>query len=104
MGAQRFRRASTVGGRIVDLAAEQNGREVEGDFLFRIDPKRSRLAAKQAGVDRELAESAPETPRRVLATQYSAATVAADKHRRTKQCPTIGSVGHLALRVGRARS
>ena len=74
--------ASTVGGRIVDLPVEENGRVVKGDLLFQIDPEPYRLAVDQARADLELAEAALETQRRAVSTQQSAAVVAADQVRR----------------------
>ncbi len=74
--------AAAVGGRIIDLPVEENGRVLKGDLLFQIDPAPYRFAAEQARAELEFAEAALETQRRVLSTQQSAATVAADQVRR----------------------
>jgi multidrug efflux system membrane fusion protein len=74
--------AAAVGGRIIDLPVEENGRVVKGDLLFQIDPEPFRHAVEQARADLELAEAALETQRRALSTQRSAASVAADQVRR----------------------
>jgi membrane fusion protein, multidrug efflux system len=74
--------ASVVGGRIVDLPVAENRRVAEGDLLFQIDPAPYRLAVDQAQADLALAEAALGTQHRVLSTQHSAATIAADQVRR----------------------
>lgn len=74
--------ASTVGGRIVELPIVENGRVAQGDLLFQIDPAPYRFAVDQATADLELARAALDTQRRVLSTQRSAATIAADQVRR----------------------
>jgi multidrug efflux system membrane fusion protein len=74
--------ASTVGGRIIDIPVAENVHVAKGDLLFQIDPAPYRLAVEQAQSDLDLAQAALETQRRVLSTQRSAATVAADQVRR----------------------
>jgi multidrug efflux system membrane fusion protein len=74
--------APAVGGRIIDIPVAENVRVAKGDLLFQIDPVPYRLAVGQAQADLDLAQAALETQRRVLSTQRSAATVAADQVRR----------------------
>jgi multidrug efflux system membrane fusion protein len=74
--------AAAVGGRIIDIPIAENARIAKGDLLFQIDPVPYRLAADQAQAELDLAEAALATQRRVLATQRSTATVAADQVRR----------------------
>ncbi len=73
--------ASAVGGRIIDIPVAENVHAAKGDLLFQIDPAPYRLAVEQAQSDLDLAQAA-KTQRRVLSTQRSAATVAADQVRR----------------------
>jgi multidrug efflux system membrane fusion protein len=74
--------AAVVGGRIVDIPVVENGHVAKGDLLFQIDPVPYRLAVEQARADLAIAEAALETQRRVLSTQRSAATIAADQVQR----------------------
>jgi len=71
--------AAAVGGRIIDIPIAENSRVAKGELLFQIDPEPYRLAVEQAQADLGIAEAALETQRRVLSTQRSAATVAADQ-------------------------
>jgi multidrug efflux system membrane fusion protein len=69
--------AAAVGGRIIQLPIVENLRVAEGSLLFQIDPLPYRLALDQATADFAIAEADLETRRRVLATQNSAAVIAA---------------------------
>jgi membrane fusion protein, multidrug efflux system len=71
--------AAAVGGRIITIPVAENVHVVKGDLLFQIDPVPYRLAVKQAEADLDLARASLETERRVLSTQRSTATVAADQ-------------------------
>jgi multidrug efflux system membrane fusion protein len=71
--------AAEVGGRIVDIPVVENVHVAKGDLLFQIDPVPYRLAVERARADVDLAAAALDTQRRVLSTQRSAATVAADQ-------------------------
>jgi membrane fusion protein, multidrug efflux system len=73
--------AAEVGGRIVDIPVEENSHAARGDLLFQIDPVPYQLAVDQARANLAVAEATLETQRRVLSTQRSAATVAADQVR-----------------------
>jgi multidrug efflux system membrane fusion protein len=74
--------AAAVGGRIIAIPVAENVHVVNGDLLFQIDPVPYRLAVKQAEADLDLAQASLETRRRVLSTQRSTATVAADQVKR----------------------
>jgi membrane fusion protein, multidrug efflux system len=74
--------ASPVGGRIVQVAVEENQQVAKGDVLFEIDPTSYRLAVAQAQADVELARAALATRHRTLIGETSNATVAADQTRR----------------------
>jgi multidrug efflux system membrane fusion protein len=74
--------ASVVGGRIIDIPVAENVRVAKGDLLFQIDPVPYRLVAQQAQADLHIAQAALATQRRILSTQRSAATIAADQARR----------------------
>jgi multidrug efflux system membrane fusion protein len=74
--------APAVGGRIVDIPVAENKRVAKGDLLFQIDPVPYRLAVAQTQADLNLAEATLDTQHRVLSTQRSTATVAADQVRR----------------------
>jgi len=74
--------AAAVGGRIVDIPVEENGKVAKGDLLFQIDPVPFRDAVAQAEADLALAKAALETQRRLVSTQRSAARVAADQVQR----------------------
>jgi multidrug efflux system membrane fusion protein len=71
--------AAAVGGRIVELPVVENIRLGEGSLLFQIDPLPYRLAVEQATASVAIAEAELETRRRVLATQNSAAVIAASR-------------------------
>jgi multidrug efflux system membrane fusion protein len=74
--------AAAVGGRIVDIPVAENMRVAKGALLFQIDPVPYRLAVEQTQADLNLAQAQLDTQRRVLSTQRSTATVAADQVRR----------------------
>ncbi len=76
--------AAAVGGRIVNIPVSENSPVKAGDLLFQIDPRPFALAVEQAQSDVDLAQAALETQRRVLSTQRSAATVATDQSRRSR--------------------
>jgi len=69
--------AAEVPGRIIDIPVAENMRVRKGDILFRIDPLPYQLAVDQTRADLALAEAQLGTQRRTVATQQSAATVAA---------------------------
>jgi multidrug efflux system membrane fusion protein len=69
--------AAEVPGRIIDIPVAENVSVHKGDILFRIDPVPYRLSVDQARADLALAEAQLGTQRRAVATQQSAATIAA---------------------------
>ncbi|MBO9707508.1 MAG: multidrug transporter subunit MdtN [Caulobacter sp.] len=71
--------AAAVGGRIIDLPVRENARVRKGDILFRIDPVPFEAAVAQAEADLALAKAQLGTQGRVVATQRSTASVAADQ-------------------------
>jgi membrane fusion protein, multidrug efflux system len=73
--------AAEVGGRIIEIPLEENSRVKKGDLLFQIDPVPHQLAVDQARANLAVAKAALETQRRFLATQRSAAVIAADQVR-----------------------
>jgi multidrug efflux system membrane fusion protein len=77
--------AAAVGGRIIQLPISENARVAAGDLLFQIDPLPYRLALEQAAGDLDIAEAQLETQRRVLATQRSAAVIAADQTKSARE-------------------
>ncbi|MBV8439405.1 MAG: biotin/lipoyl-binding protein, partial [Hyphomicrobiales bacterium] len=74
--------AAAVGGRIIDIPVEENGRVAKGDLLFQIDPIPYRDAVEQAEADLALAKAALGTQQRLVSTQRSTAQVAADQVKR----------------------
>ncbi|MEI9887613.1 MAG: multidrug transporter subunit MdtN [Rhizomicrobium sp.] len=74
--------AAAVGGRIVAIPVAENMPVAKGDLLFQIDPVPYRLAVEQIRSDLDLAIAALATQRRVLSTQRSAATIAAEQVKR----------------------
>ncbi len=70
--------AAAVGGRLLTLAVTENARVAKGDLLFQIDPLPYELLVAQAHADLEIARAQLETRRRVLRTERSNATIAAD--------------------------
>ena len=77
--------AAAVGGRIIQLPVSENARVAGGDLLFQIDPLPYRLAVEQAAADLDVSEALLETQRRVLATQRSAAVIAADQTKSARE-------------------
>jgi len=77
--------AAAVGGRIIEIPVSENARVSKGDLLFQIDPLPYRLALEQTTADLGIAEAQLETQRRVLATQHSAAVIAADQTKTAQQ-------------------
>ena len=77
--------AAAVGGRIIELPVSENARVAAGDLLFQIDPLPYRLAVEQIAADLDIAEAQLETQRRLLATQRSAAIIAADQTKSARQ-------------------
>ena len=74
--------ASLVGGRIIDIPIAENAQVAKGDLLFQIDPVPYRLVVQQALADLHVAQAALATQRRVLSTQNSAVSIAADQVQR----------------------
>jgi membrane fusion protein, multidrug efflux system len=77
--------AAAVGGRIIQLPVVENARVAAGDLLFQIDPLPYRLAVEQTSADLDIAEAQLETQRRILATQHSAAVIAADQTKTARE-------------------
>ncbi len=77
--------AAAVGGRVIELPVVENARVAAGDLLFQIDPLPYRLAVEQTAADLAIAEAQLETQRRVLATQHSAAVIAADQTKTARE-------------------
>lgn len=71
--------ASTVGGRIEEIAVAENDRVMPGQLLFRIDPVPYQQAVAQARADLALARASHATHGRAISTQRSAAVVAGDQ-------------------------
>jgi len=95
--------AAAVGGRIIQIAVEENSRVAKGDLLFQIDPLPYRLALAQAEADLEIARGELDTRKRVLATERSNAAIAADEARRARTngelaARTVERLGPLAER------
>lgn len=74
--------ASAVGGRVIRIAVAENAAVHAGDVLFQIDPFPYEAAVAQAEADLAFAKAGVGTQGRVVATQGSGATVAADQVRR----------------------
>jgi membrane fusion protein, multidrug efflux system len=77
--------AAAVGGRIIELPVSENARVTAGDLLFQIDPLPYQQAVEQAAGDLDIAEAELETRGRVLSTQRSDATIAADQTKNARQ-------------------
>jgi multidrug efflux system membrane fusion protein len=69
--------AAEVSGRIIDIPVAENMSVQKGTILFRIDPLPYQLAVDQTRSDLALADAQLATQRRAVATQQSAATIAA---------------------------
>jgi len=76
---------AAVGGRIIELPVSENARVTAGDLLFQIDPLPYQQAVEQAAGDLDIAEAELETRGRVLSTQRSDATIAADQTKNARQ-------------------
>lgn len=76
--------AAAVGGRIVALEAEENGRVTRGQLLFRLDPEPYALAVAQAVADLDVARAALDARRRSLITERATAAIAADQLNRAE--------------------
>jgi membrane fusion protein, multidrug efflux system len=76
--------AAAIGGRIIEIPVAENTLVAKGDLLFQIDPVPHRIAVAQAEADLAIAEASLETQERLLATQRSAAKVAAEQVQRAE--------------------
>jgi membrane fusion protein, multidrug efflux system len=76
--------APLVGGRIAEIAVEENAIVSKGDLLFQIDPVPYRLAVAQTEADLAIAQGELGTKRRVLSTERSNAMIAADQAKRAQ--------------------
>jgi len=93
--------APAVGGRIIEIAVAENARVSRGDLLFQIDPVPYRLALAQTEADLAFARAELDTKRRVLATERSNASIAADQAKRAMTnrdlaARTVDRLGPLA--------
>ena len=75
--ADTVRVAAQVGGRVIDIPVAENMAVRKGQILFRIDPVPYQLAVDQAKADLALAEAQLVTQQKAVATQQSAAAIAA---------------------------
>ncbi len=75
--ADTVRVASEVGGRVIDIPVAENMDVKKGQVLFRIDPVPYQLAVDQTKADLALAEAQLVTQQKAVATQQSAAEIAA---------------------------
>ena len=71
--------ASSVSGRIVRIAVRENQAVRKGDLLFQIDPAPYQSGVAQAEAELKLARASLDTQQRQVATQRSAAAVAAEQ-------------------------
>ncbi|MGB0135108.1 multidrug transporter subunit MdtN [Dokdonella sp.] len=71
--------AASVGGRVSEIAVQENAKVQEGDLLFRIDPEPYRLAVAQAAGDLEIAEGLRGTRLRSIESEKSTAQIAQDQ-------------------------
>lgn len=71
--------ASTVSGRIVRIAVQENSSVRTGDLLFQIDPVPLQLVVNQAEAELALARASLDRERRGVNTQRSTATLAAEQ-------------------------
>ncbi len=76
--------AAAVGGRVTHIAVRENARVHKGDVLFRIDPEPYRLAVEKAAADLEIAEGLRGTRQRGIASEKSAAEIAAEQTARAQ--------------------
>lgn len=75
--ADRVKIAMTVGGRIVELAVQENQRVAQDQILLRLDPEPYELAVRQARADLAIARASVETQRRLVSTETANAAIAA---------------------------
>lgn len=76
--------ASTVPGRIVELAVAENQKVAKGALLFSIDPEPYRLAVAQARADLRIAEATRDAQKRTIAAERSNAAIAAEQSTRAR--------------------
>lgn len=76
--------ASTVPGRIIDIAVKDNSRVKKGDLLFAIDPVPYRLAVEQTKADLMIAEAALSTQQRTIRAETSNAAIASEQISRAR--------------------
>jgi multidrug efflux system membrane fusion protein len=84
LDAEVVHMAPLVGGRIVELAVAENARVTKGELLFRLDPVPYQLAVQAAEAELDIARAALATQQRIITTQRSAATIAAEQTRRAQ--------------------
>ncbi len=84
LDAEVVHMAPLVGGRIVELAVAENARVTKGELLFRLDPVPYQLAVQTAEAELDIARAALATQQRIITTQRSAATIAAEQTRRAQ--------------------
>jgi membrane fusion protein, multidrug efflux system len=77
--ADTVRVASEVGGRVIAIPVSENMEVRKGQVLFRIDPVPYQLVVDQAKADLALARAQLVTQQKAVATQRSAATIAANE-------------------------
>ncbi|WP_019832344.1 multidrug transporter subunit MdtN [Sphingomonas sp. PR090111-T3T-6A] len=77
--------ASEVGGRVIKLGVTENAEVKRGDLLFQIDPEPYQEAMAQARADLAIAEATVGTQQRIVSTQGSNATIAADQTRKAAE-------------------
>jgi multidrug efflux system membrane fusion protein len=77
--------AAEEGGRVIKLGVAENATVKQGDLLFQIDPEPYRDAVAQARADLALAQASLDTQRRVVSTQNSNATIAAEQTRKAAE-------------------
>jgi len=75
--AERVKLAMTVGGRVMDLAVQENQLVTKGQVLLRLDPEAYQLAVQQARADLAMAQAAVASQRRLVATETANAAIAA---------------------------
>jgi len=71
--------ASTVPGRIVNIAVRENQKVKQGDLLFAIDSEPYRLAVEQARADLKLAEAGRDSQARRISAEQSNAVIAEEQ-------------------------
>ena len=76
--------ASTVAGRIVEIAVAENQKVARGALLFSIDPEPYRLAVEQARADLAIAEAARDAQKRTISAERSNAAIATEQSRRAQ--------------------